>query len=192
MRILPLELPGVYMVYLERIEDQRGSFARTFCQREFAAHGLDPVVAQCNVSCNRSKGTLRGLHYQLPPAGEAKLVRCLRGAIYDVAVDLRPSSPHFGRWCAAELTGENDAMLYISKGFGHGFQTLQDDTEVFYQMSEFYVAALSRGVCYDDPAIGVRWPLPVTVLSEPDRLRPCLDPAALAPLDEYLGTAEPL
>jgi dTDP-4-dehydrorhamnose 3,5-epimerase len=190
MRILPAELPGVYLIYLQRIEDDRGSFARTFCRQEFAAHGLDPVVAQCNVSHNRLAGTLRGLHFQLPPAGEAKLVRCVRGAIFDVAVDLRPQSSHFGRWCGAELTAENDTMLYIPKGFGHGFQTLQDETEVFYQMSEFYAPELSHGVRYDDPSICVRWPRPCGPISEADRNRPFLNAAALAPLNVYLAATD--
>lgn len=182
MHIITTALPGVYLVQLQRIEDERGSFARSFCRREFAEHGLDPVVAQCNVSHNRAAGTLRGLHYQLPPAAEAKLVRCTRGAIFDVAVDLRPSSPFFGRWYGAELSAANDTLLYIPKGCGHGFQTLVDDTEVAYQMSEFYAPALAGGVRYDDPAIGIAWPLPVTAISERDRTQPLLDPAALTPL----------
>lgn len=190
MRILPAELPGVYVIYIERMEDERGSFARTFCRREFAAHGLDPAVVQCNASYSRRAGTLRGLHYQLPPAGEAKLVRCVRGAIFDVAVDLRPGSAQFGRWCGVELTAANDAMLYIPKGFGHGFQTLMDDTEVVYQMSEFYAPGLAGGVRYDDPAIGVRWPLPVSAISEADCRRPLLDAATLAPLAAYLAATE--
>jgi dTDP-4-dehydrorhamnose 3,5-epimerase len=186
MRITTTELPGVHVIYLERIEDERGSFARSFCRREFAAYGLDPVVAQCNVSHNRSAGTLRGLHFQLPSAAEAKLIRCTRGAIFDVAVDLRPGSPFFGNWYGAELSVANDAMLYIPKGFGHGFQTLMDDTEIAYQMSEFYVPESASGVRYDDPTIAVQWPLPVSAISERDRQQPLLDIAALAPLAIYL------
>jgi dTDP-4-dehydrorhamnose 3,5-epimerase len=187
MRINNTALPGVHLVYLERIEDERGSFARSFCQREFAEHGLEPAVAQCNISYNRLAGTLRGLHYQLPPAAEAKLVRCTRGAIFDVAVDLRPSSPFFGHWYGAELSAANDTMLYVPKGFGHGFQTLVDDTEIAYQMSEFYVPGLAGGVRYDDPGIGILWPLPVSVISDRDRQQPLLDPAALAPLDGHFN-----
>jgi dTDP-4-dehydrorhamnose 3,5-epimerase len=187
MRINNTALPGVHLIYLERIEDERGSFARSFCQREFAEHGLEPVVAQCNISHNRLAGTLRGLHYQLSPAAEAKLVRCTRGAIFDVAVDLRPSSPFFGHWYGADLSAANDTMLYIPKGFGHGFQTLVDDTEIAYQMSEFYVPGLAGGVCYDDPAIGILWPLPVSVISDRDRQQPPVDRAALVPLDSYFN-----
>ena len=187
MRINTTALPGVHLIHLERIEDERGSFARSFCQREFAEHGLEPTVAQCNISHNRLAGTLRGLHYQLPPAAEAKLVRCTRGAIFDVAVDLRPSSPFFGHWYGAELSAANDSMLYIPKGFGHGFQTLVDDTEIAYQMSEFYVPGLAAGVRYDDPALGILWPLPISVISDRDGQQPHLDQAALAPLDGYLN-----
>jgi dTDP-4-dehydrorhamnose 3,5-epimerase len=190
MRINTTALPGVHLIYLERIEDERGSFARSFCQREFAEHGLEPTVAQCNISHNRLAGTLRGLHYQLPPSAEAKLVRCTRGAIYDVAVDLRPSSPFFGHWYGAELSAANDAMLYIPRGFGHGFQTLVDDTEIAYQMSEFYVPGLAGGVRYDDAALGILWPLPVSIISDRDRQQPLLDRAALASLDGYLSAVK--
>lgn len=182
MKFMTTDLPGVYVVHLERFEDERGSFARTFCRQEFAAHGLDPMVAQCNVSHNRLAGTLRGLHYQLPPAAEAKLVRCTRGALFDVAVDLRPGSPDFGRWTGVDLHAGGDAMLYIPKGFGHGFQTLVDDTEVSYQMSEFYAPELAAGVRYDDDTIGVRWPLPVRAVSPRDRCQPALADALVAPL----------
>jgi dTDP-4-dehydrorhamnose 3,5-epimerase len=185
MHMIATDLEGVYQIRIERIEDERGSFARTFCRREFAEHGLDAIVAQCNVSHNRLAGTLRGLHYQLAPAAEAKLVRCTRGAIFDVAVDLRPNSPAFCRWFGAELSAANDMMLYIPKGFAHGFQTLEDDTEIAYQMSEYYAPELARGLRWDEPAVGIRWPLPVRVMSERDRQQPALDMADLMPLAEF-------
>jgi dTDP-4-dehydrorhamnose 3,5-epimerase len=192
MKFINTDLPGVYVVQIERIEDERGSFARTFCREEFAAHKLDPQIAQCNVSHNHRAGTLRGLHFQLPPAAEAKLVRCTRGALYDVAVDLRPGSPQFGRWVGVELHAAGDAMLYIPKGFGHGFQTLVDDTEVSYQMSEFYAPGLAAGVRYDDDAIGVRWPLPVSAVSVRDLQQPLLADAQVAPLALFWSGAESL
>lgn len=163
-------LPGVYLIELERIEDERGYFARSFCEREFAAHGLPMRIAQCNVSFNATKGTLRGLHYQ-EPCPEAKLVRCARGAIYDVVVD-RVNR----RWAAFELSGQDDKLLYIPEGLAHGFQTLEDATEVHYQMSEAYRVEVARGIRHDDPALAISWPLAVTVMSERDRAYPLLDP----------------
>jgi dTDP-4-dehydrorhamnose 3,5-epimerase len=157
------------LVELERMEDERGFFARSFCQEEFRRHGLDPAVAQCNVSWNRSRGTLRGLHYQAAPHEEAKVVRCTRGAMWDVIVDLRDGSPTRFKWFGAELTAQNHRALYVPKGFAHGFQTLADDTEVLYQMSESYHADLARGVRWDDPKLAIRWPLPDPILSERDR-----------------------
>jgi dTDP-4-dehydrorhamnose 3,5-epimerase len=151
-------LTGSFIIEPERNEDQRGFFARTWCQREFMKHGLNPRLAQCSVSFNRKRGTLRGMHYQIAPHEEAKLVRCTRGAIYDVIIDLRPDSPTFTRWVAAELTAANYRMLYIPEGFAHGFQTLDDDSEVFYQMSEFYAPECARGVRWNDPAFGIQWP----------------------------------
>lgn len=162
------------MIELQPVEDSRGFFARTWCQREFEAHGLNPGLAQCNTSFNNKKGTLRGMHYQAAPYQEAKLVRCTMGAIYDVIVDLRPDSPTFKQWLAVELTAQNRLMLYIPAGVAHGFQTLQDDTEVFYQMSEFYYSELARGVRWDDPAFGIKWPLPDPILSERDKNYPFL------------------
>jgi dTDP-4-dehydrorhamnose 3,5-epimerase len=170
LKFAPTPLAGAYVIELERIEDERGFFARSFCQQEFLARGLDPVVAQCNVSFNRRRGTLRGLHYQAKPHEEAKLVRCTRGKVWDVIVDLREDSPMLLRWYAAELTADNRRALYVPKGFAHGFQTLEDDSEVLYQMSEFYYPDLARGVRWDDPAIGIRWPFPDPVLSGRDRL----------------------
>jgi len=164
------KLPGVYIIEVEKMEDERGFFARTFCQHEFEAHGLNPRLAQCSVSFNRRKGTLRGLHYQIAPHEEAKLVRCTMGAIYDVAVDLRRDSPTFKQWVAVELTVDNGRMFYIPAGFAHGFQTLVDNAEVYYQISEFHHPEFARGVRWNDPAFGVQWPLRVgLILSERDR-----------------------
>ena len=132
-------------------------------------HGLDPRLVQCNISFNRKRGTLRGMHYQAAPHGEAKLIRCTRGAIYDVIVDLHRDSPAFKKWVAAELTAENRSMLFVPEGLAHGFQTLEDDTEVFYQMSEFYHPESARGVRWDDPAFGIRWPLAQPIMSDKDR-----------------------
>src|SRR5438128_11338283 len=135
---IEIQLQGAYIIEPEKLEDERGFFARSWCEREFAAHNLNPRTAQCNISFNRKTGTLRGMHYQTAPHAEAKLVRCTRGAIYDVIIDLRPNSPTFKQWVAVELTAKNRRMLSIPEGFAHGFQTLMDNTEVFYQMSEFY------------------------------------------------------
>ena len=151
-------LKNAYIIELEQIEDERGFFARSWCVREFEEHGLNPNLVQCNVSFNKKKGTLRGMHYQVAPHEEAKLVRCTKGALYDVIIDLRPDSLTFKQWFGVELTAENRKALYIPEGFAHGFQTLKDDTEVFYQMSEFYHPANSQGVRYDDPAFGIKWP----------------------------------
>jgi dTDP-4-dehydrorhamnose 3,5-epimerase len=164
------KLPGVYIIDVEKREDGRGLFARTFCQHEFEAHGLNPRVAQCSTSYNKKKGTLRGLHYQIAPYEEAKLVRCTMGAIYDVAVDLRPDSPTYKQWVAVELNEDNRRALYIPAGCAHGFQTLVDGAEVYYQISEFYHAEAAKGFRWDDPAFGVQWPLREgPILSERDR-----------------------
>jgi len=157
---------------VERHLDQRGFFARTFCQREFESYGLNPKLVQCSISFNSRKGTLRGLHYQAAPLAEAKLVRCTRGAIYDVVVDLRPTSPTFQKWIAIILTHEKRNMVYIPEGCAHGFLTLQDESEVFYQMSEFYAPGSARGVRWDDPAFQISWPGKVQVISERDRTYP--------------------
>ena len=169
MNFVPTPLAGAYLVELERREDERGFFARSFCQDEFKAHGLDPCVAQCNVSFNASRGTLRGLHYQDRPHEEAKLVRCTRGAIWDVIVDLRSGSPTRLKCHAVELNEKNRSALYIPKGFAHGFQTLVADSEVLYQMSEVYHPELARGLRWDDPKLGIRWPLADPVVSARDR-----------------------
>lgn len=166
------KLPRVFEIQLEPHRDERGFFARTWCQKEFEAHGLNPRLVQCNISFNIRKGTLRGMHYQALPHAEAKLVRCTRGAIYDVVVDLRPTSPAYQNWIGVELTAANRHMLYIPEGCGHGFLTLEDETEVFYQMSEFYDAESSRGVRWNDPAFKITWPEKVEVISQRDGAYP--------------------
>jgi dTDP-4-dehydrorhamnose 3,5-epimerase len=162
-------LPGVFVIEPEPREDHRGFFARTWCQREFAEHGLDPRLVQCSISFNRRRGTLRGMHYQAAPHAEAKLIRCTRGAMWDVALDLRPASPTFRQHVGVELTADNRVALYIPEGLAHGFQTLADETEVVYQMSEFYAPEGARGIRFDDPAFAIRWPLANPILLERDR-----------------------
>lgn len=158
MRYRESPLTGCWVIEAEPIFDERGSFARSFDADEFRAHGLETAVAQANLSQNRLRGTVRGLHYQAEPHSESKLVRCLRGAIFDVALDLRPGSPSHGRWYAQELTADNGRSLYIPAGMAHGFQTLTDDSEVLYLMGHRYVAEAGRGVRWDDPAFGIQWP----------------------------------
>jgi len=165
-------LAGAWLLEPERFEDERGFFARTFCREDFAARGLDPDVAQCSVSFNHRRGTLRGLHFQAAPDAEVKLVRVTRGALWDVIVDLRPESPTFRRHFAAVLTAEAGNQLYIPKGFAHGFQTLEDGTEAAYQISVPYAPGSARGWRWDDPAFAIPWPEPVTVISEKDRNLP--------------------
>jgi len=175
------KVAGAYLVDLECRSDQRGFFARAWCSKEFEARGLTARLAQVNVSGNARKGTVRGLHYQLAPYREAKIVRCSRGAIYDVAVDLRPDSPTHLRWAAVELTAGNRRMLYVPEGCAHGYQTLTDDTELLYLMSESYSPEHARGVRYDDPTFGIEWPLAVENLSEADRSWPDYQGFALEP-----------
>lgn len=165
-------LKGAYVLDLERREDERGFFARSWCQHEFRDHGLDPVIAQCNVSFNRRKGTLRGMHFQATPFAEAKLVRCTAGSLHDVIIDLRRGSPTYRQHVAQVLSAANGRAMYVPEGFAHGFQTLEDDTEVFYQMSQFYSPEHARGVRYDDPAFGIGWPIPQPVMAERDRSYP--------------------
>lgn len=172
MIFVETRIRGAYVIELERLEDERGFFARTWCQREFAAHGLNPVFVQCNLSFNQCQGTLRGIHYQTQPHEEAKLVTCTMGAIYDVILDLRPASPSFTQWIAVELTETNRRMLYVPEGCAHGFLTLADHTQVFYHMSEFYTSACARGVRWNDPAFGITWPARVQVISEQDQHYP--------------------
>jgi len=166
------KLPGVFEIHIEPHSDERGFFARSWCQREFAQHGLNAKLVQCNISVTAQKGTLRGVHFQAAPFAETKLVRCTRGAVYDVVLDLRPQSPAFRDWIAVVLTAEKHNMVYVPEGCGHGFQTLQDDIEVFYQMSEFYNPEAARGVRWDDPAFRIAWPEKVEIISERDRTYP--------------------
>jgi dTDP-4-dehydrorhamnose 3,5-epimerase len=165
-------LPGVFEIHLDPHADNRGFFARSWCRKEFDAHGLNSNLVQCNISFNARKGTLRGMHLQAQPFAEAKLIRCTQGAIFDVVLDLRPASTAFRKWIAVELSAANRHMLYIPEGCAHGFLTLADDTEIFYQMSEYYDATSSRGVRWNDPAFGNRWPDSVEVISERDRTYP--------------------
>jgi dTDP-4-dehydrorhamnose 3,5-epimerase len=167
------ELKGVYLIEVEPIADERGFFARSFCRKEFETHGLNPSVAQCNVSYNRRKGTLRGMHYQVAPHAEAKLVSCLLGSIYDVIIDLRPDSATYCKWLAVELRAQEvEKMIYVPEGFAHGFQTLEDDTKVFYQIAAFYEPGSARGIRWDDPAFGIRWPQGPRLLSDRDKSYP--------------------
>ncbi len=163
------KLKGVFEIHLERKPDERGFFARSWCQKEFESNGLNPKLVQCSISFNARRGTLRGMHYQVAPYQEAKLIRCTSGGIYDVVVDLRPDSVTFKNWIAVVLTAANHHMVYVPEGCGHGFLTLEDDTEVFYQMSEFYNSEAARGVRWNDPAFGISWPEEVKVISERDR-----------------------
>ncbi|MCD6393304.1 MAG: dTDP-4-dehydrorhamnose 3,5-epimerase [Planctomycetes bacterium] len=165
-------MKGAYIIELERIEDERGFFARSWCVREFAEHGLNPNLAQCNISFNKKKGTLRGMHYQAPPHEDAKMLRCTKGSLYDVIIDLRKDSPTFKQWFGVELTADNRKAIYIPEGFAHGFQTLEDETETLYQMSEYYHTEYARGVRYDDPAFGIEWPMPEIIVSKKDRNSP--------------------
>lgn len=165
----PLPISGAFLIEPERLSDNRGFFARTWCRDEFAKHGLDTQLTQCNVSFNHSAGTVRGMHYQKAPHGEVKLVRCTMGAIYDVIVDMRTDSPTFKTWYGVELSAENRLMLSIPEGVAHGFQTLLDQSEVFYQMSREFHPESSVGFRWNDPAIGIQWPNPVQVISDRDR-----------------------
>lgn len=169
MKFVETELKGAFIIEPERMEDERGFFARTFCQREFEEHGIKFSIAQCNISANKKKGTLRGMHYQAAPYEEAKLVCCTKGAIYDVIIDLRSNSATFKRWMSVELTSENHKMLFIPEGFAHGFQTLEADTEVFYQMGESYHSKYARGVRWNDPAFGIEWRIKNLIISEKDK-----------------------
>lgn len=172
MKFLETKLPGVFEICVEPQPDERGFFARTWCQNEFEARGLNSRLVQCSISFNTRKGTLRGIHYQVEPYAEAKLVRCTRGAIYDVVLDLRVESPTFKDWIAVVLSAEARNMVYVPEGCGHGFLTLQDQSEVFYQMSEFYNVEAARGVRWNDPEFRIAWPEKVEVISERDRTYP--------------------
>lgn len=179
MRFEATEIEGVFVVDTDPIVDDRGAFARTYCAEEFAAAGLDPVVAQCDVSYNRAAGTLRGMHFQQAPFGEAKLVRCVRGRIFDVAVDVRAGSPTFGRWLGWELEPSHYRAVFLPPGIAHGFLTLSADSEVFYQMSVPYRPEAAAGFRWDDPEVGIDWPATPAVVSTGDRTRPALADVAL-------------
>ena len=174
MKFLATTLVGLFQIELELRTDERGFLARTYCDNEFAEQGLNTHWPQCNLSQTKDKGMLRGMHFQAEPFPETKLIRCASGAIFDVLVDVRPTSPTFGQWQGFELTSSNHTMLYVPGGFAHGYQTLVDNCEVFYQMSEFYQPDLARGVRYDDPDIGVVWPLANPILSPKDLTLPRL------------------
>lgn len=168
MKFTETRLKGSYIIEPELIEDERGFFARSWCQNEFKEYGLNPNLVQCNISFNKKKGTLRGMHYQVAPHEEAKLVHCTKGAIYDVIIDLRSSSLTFKQWIALKLTAENYKMLYIPEVFAHGFQTLEDNTEIFYQMSESYHPECARGIRWNDPTFNIKWPVDEQIISEKD------------------------
>jgi dTDP-4-dehydrorhamnose 3,5-epimerase len=174
MRFTETPIAGAWVLEPEWRVDERGYFTRTFCRRELAEHGLNAEVAQANTGYSERAGTLRGIHYQVAPHLESKLVRCTRGAVYDVVVDLRPGSPTYARWHALELSAENGVALYIPEGCGHGYQTLTDGAELYYQASTFYAPEAVRGVRFDDPALGIDWPLAVTAISAADREWPFL------------------
>lgn len=176
MRFISTPIDSVAILELEERRDDRGFFARSFCQDEFLDHGLLPDVVQCNLSYNHRAGTLRGMHFQLEPATEAKLVRCIAGAVVDIIVDLRPGSPTYRRSVSVELSAANRRSLYVPPMFAHGYQTLVDNTEVLYQVSERYTPGRERGLRYDDPELGLTWPLPVTAISEKDANWPLLEP----------------
>ena len=172
MEFIETALKGAFLIRQKKIEDHRGYFARAWCRQEFIQHGLNSNMLQLNTAFSFQRGTVRGMHYQAKPHEEAKLIRCTRGAIYDVIVDLRPASPTFGGWHGEELTSSNGSMLYAPQGFAHGYQTLLDETEMYYITSALYAPEAARGVRHDAVAFGIRWPLPVTAISEQDRKWP--------------------
>lgn len=174
MKFVETKLVGAYIVDLEPREDDRGLFARTYCAREFGEKGLASNFVQCSVSMTCQRGTIRGLHFQLAPASEVKLVRCTAGALYDVIVDLRPNSKTYLQHVGVELTARNRRALYVPEMFAHGLQTLENDTEVFYQINQYFAPDLARGIRFDDPKLGIKWPLPVATTSEKDRQWPLL------------------
>ena len=176
MKFTALDLAGAFRIELEPASDERGFFARTWSAQEFETHGLNGEFVQCSISFNRHRGTIRGLHFQVAPHEEAKLIRCSRGAVFDIIVDLRSTSPTFRRWRAAELSALNGVSIYVPEGFAHGFQSLRDDTEVFYQISTVYAPEAARGIRWDDPGLGIDWPIKNPTLSERDRSHPLLAP----------------
>jgi dTDP-4-dehydrorhamnose 3,5-epimerase len=175
MRFTPTTVDDVHIVDIDRIRDERGFFARAWCTNEFGQQGLNARIAQANIGYSERRGTLRGMHFQVPPHEEAKLVRCTRGAVFDVVVDLRRDSETYLQWVGVELTADNARMLYVPPGCAHGYLTLTDGTELFYQTSEFYERAAARGVRYDDPAFGIDWPVEIRVISEQDRSWPLIE-----------------
>ncbi len=176
MRFIANELEGSYIIELEPVTDERGFFARTFCAKEFKEMDLASHFVQCNIAWSKAKGTLRGMHYQIAPHADVKIVRCTCGAIYDVIIDFRPHSPTYCKWASVELTPASKTMLYVPDGFAHGYQTLEQDTEVSYWMSNFYNPSAQRGVRWNDPAFSIQWPLPNPILSENDRSYPDFKP----------------
>ncbi len=176
MKFTKTPLPGAYVIDLEKYGDERGFFARLYCENEFREHELETHFVQINNSLSAQKGTLRGMHYQLEPAAEVKVVRCIKGSLYDVILDLRQDSPTFGQWYGAELSAENRRMMYVPRGFGHGFITLEDDTEAFYLVSNFYAPEKERGVRWNDPRFNIEWPIEPVVVSEKDSNHPDFDP----------------
>jgi dTDP-4-dehydrorhamnose 3,5-epimerase len=186
MRFTPTSLGGAYLIDLQRLEDERGFFARAWCRREFERHGLTADFVQANVGFSHRRGTVRGMHYQRPPHAEAKLVRCTAGAVWDVIIDLRPESPTYRQWVGAELTAANRRMLYAPPGFAHGYQTLVDDSELVYETSQFYAPEAATGVRYDDPIFAIAWPLEVSVISAADSRWPDCSGEAAA-----VGSAAP-
>ena len=172
MKFIETPLKGAYIIEIEPMKDARGSFARSWCKREFEEHGLNPKIVQCNISFNKKRGTLRGMHFQIEPFAEAKLVRCTRGTIYDVIIDLRVTSPTFRQWFAVELSERGQKMLYMPECFAHGFQTLEDNTEVFYQMSEYYYPEYARGIRWNDPHLSIKWPGDERIISKKDQQYP--------------------
>jgi dTDP-4-dehydrorhamnose 3,5-epimerase len=170
------KLKDAYIIEIEKLEDTRGFFARSWCQKEFDKHGLVSTIVQANISWNKKRGTLRGMHYQIPPYEEVKLVRCSHGSIYDVIIDLRKDSPTYKQWLGVQLTADDHNLLYVPGGFAHGFQTLEDDTEVVYQVSQFYTPGAEAGLRCDDPTFNINWPLEVRVISDKDRNWPDYQP----------------
>jgi dTDP-4-dehydrorhamnose 3,5-epimerase len=181
VRFVPTPLEGVWLIEPERIEDDRGYFARAWCKTELADQGVDVSMVQGNIGYSHARGTVRGMHWQEAPFAEVKMVRCTRGSIYDVVVDVRPDSEAFMFWFGAELTSEDSKMMLVPEGFAHGYQTLDDRTEIFYLTSQFYESSSATGARYDDPGVGIEWPIDVTVISEQDRKWPSLTDRGLHP-----------
>jgi dTDP-4-dehydrorhamnose 3,5-epimerase len=179
MKFNKTKLDGAWLINIEKVEDERGFFARTFCQNEFREHGLNPNLVQCNISYNKKRGTLRGMHFQAYPHQEVKLVQCIRGSMYDVIVDLRPASPTYQQYISVTLSAQEHNILYVPEGFGHGFITLEDDVEIFYQMSEFHVPAAARGFRWNGPTFNIQWPAQPEIISERDANYPDFSPELL-------------